>query len=227
MKPTYLSWSGGKDATLALDSLKNNPRYHIAGLLTTANDHYGRVSMHGLRMELVEEQAEKLGLPLEVVRLPKEVDYDIYEREMKRSMNKLSSEGIEAIAFGDIFLEDLKKYREQMLSACGLEGVYPLWEQDTRELSNYFINKGYRSKVIVINGTKLEDAYVGREYDASFLNDLPDGIDPCGENGEFHSFVYDGPLFSQAVTFKTGEVQVRHYGGEESNRAVFCDVIPG
>lgn len=227
MKPTYLSWSGGKDATLALDSLKNNPRYHIAGLLTTANDHYGRVSMHGLRMELVEEQAEKLGLPLEVVRLPKEVDYDIYEREMKRSMNKLSSEGIEAIAFGDIFLEDLKKYREQMLSACGLEGIYPLWEQDTRELSNYFINKGYRSKVIVINGTKLEDAYVGREYDASFLNDLPDGIDPCGENGEFHSFVYDGPLFSQAVTFKTGEVQVRHYGGEESNRAVFCDVIPG
>lgn len=227
MKPTYLSWSGGKDATLALDSLKNNPRYHIAGLLTTANDHYGRVSMHGLRMELVEEQAEKLGLPLEVVRLPKEVDYDIYEREMKRSMNKLSSEGIEAIAFGDIFLEDLKKYREQMLSACGLEGIYPLWGQDTRELSNYFINKGYRSKVIVINGTKLEDAYVGREYDASFLNDLPDGIDPCGENGEFHSFVYDGPLFSQAVTFKTGEVQVRHYGGEESNRAVFCDVIPG
>lgn len=226
MKPVYLSWSGGKDATLALDTLRQSSEYEVRGLLTTVNDHFQRVSMHGLRIELVEQQANALGLPIEMIRLPKEVDYEIYEQYMKSSMVKLRNSGIQGLVYGDIFLETLKQYREEMLTECGLEGIYPLWKQDTGKLAEKFISKRYRSIVISVNGTKLNDSFVGRNYDATFLNELPSGIDPCGENGEFHSFVTDGPVFNNPVAVKTGNIEERHYGGDRENRAYFCDLLP-
>ncbi len=226
MKPVYLSWSGGKDATLALDKLMQSSEYEVRGLLTTVNEHFQRVSMHGLRIEIVEQQADALGLPIEMIRLPKEVDYEIYEQHVKSSMTTLRESGIHGLAYGDIFLEDLKQYREKMLTECGLEGIYPMWQLDTGKLAEEFIRKGYRSIVISVNGTKLNSSFAGRNYDASFLNDLPSGTDPCGENGEFHSFVTDGPVFKYPVSVQTGSIEERHYGGDRENRAYFCDLLP-
>jgi len=217
---TLLSWSGGKDSALALAALTRSGEHEVAGLLTTVSAEHGRVSMHGVRIELVREQARLLGYPLVTVEMPAyrndagadpqacPIDLpsnNTYERAMLEAFARARAEGVEAIAFGDIFLEDLRAWREQLLARAGLRGLYPLWQRDTRELLDAFIAGRWRAVVVCTDDERLEPSWSGREIDASFAATIPPQHDPCGERGEYHSFVYDGPLFSRAVAFARGE----------------------
>ena len=230
---TLLSWSGGKDSTLALQALRAGD-HDVAGLLTTASAAYQRVSMHGVRTELVREQGRRLGLPVVTVEMPAYRNHaaadgaacpidlpgnNTYETAMLEAFERARRDGVEAIEFGDIFLEDLRDYRERLLARAGLRGVYPLWQRDTRELMRAFIGGGWRAIVVCTDGERLPSSWSGREIDARFLAELPPGVDPCGENGEYHSFVYDGPLFSSPVPFAKGDVV-------ERSPFAFCELIP-
>jgi uncharacterized protein (TIGR00290 family) len=221
---TLLSWSGGKDSALALDALRRGGEHDVAGLVTTLSAEHQRVSMHGVRIELVEEQARRLSLPLVSVEMPLYRNFaaddaqacpidlpgnNTYETEMLAAFARAREEGVEAIAFGDIFLEDLREYRERLLVRAGLRGVYPLWRRDTRELLDEFIEGGWRAIVVCTDGERLPPSWSGREIDARFAAELPPGVDPCGERGEYHSFVYDGPLFAAPVAFEKGDVVER------------------
>lgn len=226
MKDIYVSWSGGKDAALALEMLLNAPDYRVRGLQVTVNEHYGRVSMHGLAIELIERQAEALDMPLDKVWLPREVDYETYEYHTVKGYERLKAQGIQAVGSGDIFLRRMRDYRQKLLDQAGVEGVYPLWGKDTTTLSRDAIDRGYVTRVISLNGTRLDASFAGRLWDHRFIADLPDGVDPCGENGEFHSFVCDAPLFSRPVQVETGEVIERSYGDDPANRVWFCELRP-
>ncbi|HKG05312.1 MAG TPA: diphthine--ammonia ligase [Pedobacter sp.] len=197
------NWSGGKDSTLALHYALQNPHLAIKYLLTTVNDGFDRIAMHGVRFSLLMQQTESIGIPLYQVRLPEMPGMETYENAMRHHLTKLKTEGITHSIFGDIFLEDLKKYREEQLKEIGMEAIFPLWKQDTGELIKEFIGLGYQT-VVVCAQEGLEE-FCGRVIDESFLNDLPEGIDPCGENGEFHTFVFDGPIFRQPVAYQLGE----------------------
>jgi uncharacterized protein (TIGR00290 family) len=207
----YFNWSSGKDAALALFHLQKDEQFQIDKLLTSINSHHNRVSMHGLRREVLVKQAEAVGIPLDLVELPEQPSMEDYNQEMTRVVKKLQAEGYSDSAFGDIFLEDLRHYREEQLKPFGIECHFPLWKRDTKELIREFINRGFRAVIICLNAQLLDKSFLGREIDEDFLADLPANVDPCGENGEFHTFCFDGPIFSEPVKFTLGEQVFKEY----------------
>lgn len=215
-----MSWSGGKDSALALHALRKDTAFEVAGLLTTLTEDYQRISMHGIRRALLEQQARSLGLPLFLVMIPKDCSNEIYEQRMRETLDAARAAGVNGVAIGDIFLEDLKRYREEKLAGAGLQAVFPIWKRDTTELSRTFIALGFRAVLTCVDTQKLDASFAGRDYDAALLADLPPTVDPCGENGEFHSCVTAGPIFSKPLAFTKGDVVLR------DNRFCFCDLIP-
>ncbi len=214
-----LSWSGGKDCALTLHELLKSENYDIISLLTTITEDYDRISMHGVRKILLERQAESLGLPLEKVLLSKNSSNKEYDTKMFTVLKKYLRDGPFSVAFGDIFLEDVRKYREDKLSILEIKGIFPLWLKDTLEVANAFINLGFKAIITCVNTQFLDKKFVGRKFDKQFLSELPLNVDPCGENGEFHSFVYNGPIFKEKVTFSRGDIVLRE------NRFYYCDLI--
>ena len=213
------AWSGGKDSAMALYEVLKSRKYDVAALLTTVTQDYDRISMHGVRRVLLEQQAALLGLPLETVLISKCSSNEEYEAKMKEKLICYKQKGITSVVFGDIFLEDLKKYRENNLAKVDLKGVFPIWKRATHELAAAFIDLGFRAIITCVDSKFLDRSFTGRVFDKQFLSDLPSGVDPCGENGEFHSFVYDGPIFSSGITFEKGQVVLR------DNRFYYCDLI--
>ncbi|HUV52946.1 MAG TPA: diphthine--ammonia ligase [Dehalococcoidia bacterium] len=214
------TWSGGKDSAMALYELQREKRYEVAALLTTVTEDYDRISMHGVRHVLLQQQATSLGYPLEIVYLSKNSSNEEYEARLKEKLSQYKARGISFVVFGDIFLEDLRKYRENNLAQVGMKGVFPIWKRDTRELAHTFINLGFKAIITCVDSNALDKRFVGRAYDEQFLSELPASIDPCGENGEFHSFVYDGPIFHKRIKYRKGRVVLR------DNRFYFCDLVP-
>lgn len=212
------NWSGGKDSALCLHRVLQSGQYTVVRLLTTVNDHYQRISMHGVRTALLEAQAASVGIPLTQIRLPEMPDMPTYESIMGEALAGMKRAGIEACIFGDIFLEDLRRYREQKLAEIGMEAVFPLWQIPTDQLVGEFINLGFKAVVVCVDDRYLDQSFAGREIDETFLRDLPSQVDPCGENGEFHSFVYDGPLFKAPVVFELGDLVHRHYTRSQQDR---------
>ena len=219
MEKVLFAWSGGKDSAMALYEAQKSEKYDVAALLTTVTQDYDRISMHGVRRALLEEQAALLGIPLETVLISKHSSNEEYEAKMKEALVRYKKEDIVSVVFGDIFLEDLKKYREDNLAKIGLKGVFPIWKRDTRELAAAFIDLGFKAIITCVDSKSLDKSFAGRVFDKQFLSDLPNGIDPCGENGEFHSFVYDGPIFSRGIIFEKGQVVLR------DNRFYYCDLV--
>jgi uncharacterized protein (TIGR00290 family) len=214
------SWSGGKDSALALYKLQKTKNYQIAALLTTITRDYDRISMHGVRTILLEMQAESLGLPLEKVLITKDVTDEQYERKMQEVLEKYQAAGVCSVVFGDVFLEDVRKYREDNLSKIGMKAVFPIWKKNTAELAHKFIKSSFKAVITCIDSNFLDKMFIGRTFDGQFLSRLPSTVDPCGENGEFHSFVYDGPIFRQKIPHATGKVVLRE------NRFYYCDLLP-
>jgi uncharacterized protein (TIGR00290 family) len=205
----WFAWSSGKDCGYALHTLRQEATVDIVGLLTTINEKHDRVAMHAVRHELLEEQARAVGLPLVTVMLPSPCSNEIYEERMAASMETARARGITRIAFGDLFLEDIREYRERKLEGTGIEPIFPLWKRDTGLLAKEMIDSGMRARITCVDPKQLDPSFVGRDWDASFLADLPESVDPCGENGEFHSFLYEGPMFSHPIRIKSGEVVER------------------
>jgi uncharacterized protein (TIGR00290 family) len=214
------SWSSGKDSAIALHTLLQNPAYEVAGLLTTVTGDYDRISMHGVRRALLQRQAQSIGLTLVEVVITKNTTNADYERAMRETLGRQKEQGVTGIAIGDIFLEDLRRYREENLAKLDLQAVFPIWKRDTRELSRDFLRLGFRTVLTCVDTQVLDARFSGREYDEQLLCELPEGVDPCGENGEFHSFCYAGPIFRTPIAFRRGEVVLR------DNRFAFCDLIP-
>ena len=235
-------WSGGKDSALALNRLRQDDRYEIVSLLTTCNEHFQRVSMHGVRLELLDAQAEAIGLPLEKIFVSQRSSNDEYRQKMAACLAAHKARGVTACAFGDIFLEDLKRWRDENLAQVGMRGIYPIWKIDSRELIREFITLGFGTVICCVNDAYLGEDSVGRKIDADFIATLPPGVDVCGENGEFHSFAFAGPVFKQPVKFKVGEkvyrpVEITHPGDANSSYVCpsgprrtkgfwFCDLLP-
>lgn len=220
MKKVIFSWSGGKDSALALYEMVQAGEYDISALLTTVTKDYDRVSMHGVRTALLERQAEALGITLEKALMSKGATIEENESKIREVLERYFKGGVLLNAAGDIALEDVKKYKDDNLARIGMEGVYPLWKRGSDELARRFIGLGFKAVIVCVDSTLLDKGFIGREYDSSFLADLPAGVDPCGENGEFHSFVYDGPIFREKVAFSRGETVLR------DNRYYFCDLLP-
>jgi uncharacterized protein (TIGR00290 family) len=215
-----LSWSGGKDSALALHELQRAGGYEIVTLLTTISRDYDRICMHGVRRDLLEQQAKALGLPLETVFISKNASNDEYEFQMRQVLTRHLAAGVRSVAFGDIFLEELRAYRQQKLSTIGIKGLFPLWKRDTVELACTFMHLGFKAVITSADSNCLESGCVGRTFDKQFLSTLPAAVDPCGENGEFHSFAYDGPIFSRPVLHTVGEIVLRENG------FYYCDLTP-
>lgn len=244
MTKAVFNWSGGKDSSLCLYKVLQAGEFDVSQLLTTVNSHYQRISMHGVRVELLEQQAASLDIPLTKILLPEMPDMGEYDNAMSAVLQKLKADGVQAAIFGDIFLEDLRKYREEKLSLLDLKGVFPLWKISTSELAREFIELGFKAVTVCVNEKYLDQSFAGRVIDHEFLNDLPPGVDPCGEHGEFHSFVYDGPIFSKPIGVTKGEVVYRRYksprqdGSSQSYQSSsgdsdpyaygfwYCDLIP-
>jgi uncharacterized protein (TIGR00290 family) len=218
MKNVLLSWSSGKDSAWALHLLSQRKDVRIAGLLTTFNGAADRVAMHAVRRSLVVAQAERIGVPLWPVELPWPCSNAAYEEIMRKVTERAVAEGIEAVAFGDLFLEDVRAYRERQLEGTGLEPLFPVWKIPTRQLALDMIAAGVKAKLTCIDPSKLDRSFAGRDFDLELLEDLPEEIDPCGENGEFHTFVYEAPVFSTPIDVRMGEVV-------ERDGFVFADVI--
>ncbi|RMG51302.1 MAG: diphthine--ammonia ligase [Acidobacteria bacterium] len=214
-----LSWSGGKDSVMALYELLKVGSHEIVALLTTVTETVDRISMHGVRRSLLQRQAEALGFPLHIVSIPPRANNAIYEARMEEMLVNYQRRGIRQVAFGDIFLKDIRAYREGNLARVGLRAVFPLWKRETHQLARTFIKLGFRAIVTCIDPRALDPSFVGRLIDGEFLRELPSTVDPCGENGEFHSFVFDGPIFRQPVTFSLGEKV-------ERDAFWFCDLLP-
>jgi uncharacterized protein (TIGR00290 family) len=219
MKRILLSWSSGKDSAWTLHVLRQQAEYEIAGLLTTFNQEADRVAMHGVRRSLVEQQAAAAGLPLLSIPIPWPCSNEQYEELMTKACAKAVAEGIEAIAFGDLFLEDVRAYRVKQMAGTGLEPLFPLWGESTDRLAHEMVASGLKAILTCIDTRKLNADFAGRRFDANFLAGLPSGIDPCGENGEFHSFVYAGPMFNSEIDVLAGETVVR-------DQFAFADLIP-
>ncbi|MHC4228218.1 MAG: Dph6-related ATP pyrophosphatase [Planctomycetota bacterium] len=215
-----LSWSGGKDSALALHELRKNGDYEVAALLTTITRDYDRVCMHGVRTALLEQQAKSLDLVLEKIFISKNASNDEYEARMREVLEKYQADGVCAVVFGDVFLEELKQYRQEKLAQIGMDGLFPLWKRDTAELACAFIDLGFKAVVTCADSNLLDSALVGSTFDEQFLSMLPAGVDPCGENGEFHSFVSDGPIFQQQIPHTAGEIVLR------DNGFYYCDLLP-
>lgn len=224
-------WSGGKDSALALNRIQAGNQYEVTALLTTCNEHFQRVSMHGVRIELLDRQAEAIGLPLEKVFVSERSSNEEYQQKMSACLLAHKAQGVTACVFGDIFLEDLKLWREQNLALVGMRGIFPLWKIDSRELIREFIALGFGSVVCCVNDAYLDEDAVGRNIDHAFIDSLPAGVDPCGENGEFHSFAFAGPVFNQPVRFTVGEkvyrpLEVTHPSDSNSSDSDSSYVCP-
>jgi len=209
MKRVLLSWSSGKDSAWALHVLRRDPTIETCGLLTTLNAEFDRVAMHGVRHAVLEAQAAAAQLPLWIVRLPWPCSNEIYEMHMAEICRRAVNEGIQAVAFGDLFLEDVRAYRERQLAPTGLEPLFPLWQIPTDTLARDMIAGGLRARISCIDTKQLAANFAGREFDADLLRDLPPGADPCGERGEFHTCAYAGPMFSAPLPLTTGEIVTR------------------
>ena len=221
MKPkTLLSWSSGKDSAWSLHVLREEGKVDVVGLLTTINEAHDRVAMHAVRSELLRRQAESAGLELFVISLPWPCTNDEYETRMSNALALAKGRGIEHVAFGDLFLEDVRRYREERLRGSGISPLFPLWGIPTAELARTMLAGGLRARLTCVDPKKLAPAFAGRDFDSSLLADLPPSVDPCGENGEFHSFAYEGPMFRRSIAIRTGEVV-------ERDGFVFADVLPG
>jgi uncharacterized protein (TIGR00290 family) len=216
--PFALSWSGGKDSALTLWALRRQGREPEA-LITTVTEGYERISMHGVRRELLARQAGALGIPLVEVVIPPGCVNEVYEARMAEAFGSAPLAGVAAVAFGDLFLEEVRTYREQRLAAGGKRGLFPLWARDTRELSREFIAAGFEAIVVCLDPGAVDPSFAGRSYDEQLLAELPAGVDPCGENGEFHTFAWDGPMFARPVRVEPGEVV-------ERDGFVFADLVP-
>jgi uncharacterized protein (TIGR00290 family) len=235
-------WSGGKDSALALNRILREGRYEVVSLLTTCNEHFQRVSMHGVRLELLERQAAAIGLPLEKIFVSQRSSNEEYQQKMSACLSAYKARGVTGCAFGDIFLEDLKRWREENLAGIGMRGVFPIWKEDSRELIREFIALGFGTVICCVNDAWLDETAVGRNIDEEFIRSLPANVDPCGENGEFHSFAFAGPVFKEPVKFKVGEkvyrpVEVTHptdsgstyvcpSGPTATKGFWFCDLLP-
>jgi uncharacterized protein (TIGR00290 family) len=206
MKRILLSWSSGKDCAWALHLLRQQPDIEIVGLLTTINAEFNRVAMHGTQRAILEAQASAADLPLWDVPLPWPCSNEVYEQRMAEACQRAIDDDIQAIAFGDLFLRDVRTYREQQLGSTGIEPLFPLWDIPTRELARAMIAGGLRAKLVCVDSRQLDPSFAGREFDTELLHDLPSTVDPCGERGEFHSCVYDGPMFSHPVELEPGEI---------------------
>jgi len=215
--PVLFCWSGGKDSAMALNVLRRQKELRVAALLTTVTEGYERVSMHGVRRSLLLRQAHAIGLPVQEVRIPPQCVNPVYEARMREALLSQKENGVRYVAFGDIFLQDLREYRERNLSLVEMSAIFPIWKRDTQELAQEFCAMGFRAVAVCIDSTKLSREFAGRELDESFFSDLPAGVDPCGENGEFHTFVYDGPIFSDAMAVERGQVV-------ERDGFYFCDL---
>jgi uncharacterized protein (TIGR00290 family) len=211
------NWSGGKDSSLCLYKVLKAGEYEIAYLLTSLSEKYDRVSQHGVRATLLKKQVESIGLPLHKLILPEWPTMESYNAMMKKTLDEFKEQNIAVSIFGDIYLEDLREYREARLSEAGFRGIFPLWKIPTDELAKEFIDLGFKAITVCVDEKKLDKSFAGREFNKSFLNDLPRNVDPCGENGEFHTFVYEGPIFAQAISFVKGEIVYRNYVQQERN----------
>jgi uncharacterized protein (TIGR00290 family) len=220
LKRALVSWSGGKDCAWALERLRGSD-VEIVALLTTINERFNRVAMHGVRRELVEEQARSIGVPLWIAPLPWPCSNERYEEVMGAMCRRAADTGIDSVVFGDLFLADVRAYRERMLAGTGLEPLFPLWQAPTAALACDMLARGLRARIACIDRRVLDRSFAGREYDANFLADLPSVADPCGENGEFHSFVYDGPMFHHAIAVEQGEF---HEDGDFTFADLLCPV---
>ena len=235
-------WSGGKDSALALQEIRRRSDCEVVALLTTCNEHFQRISMHGVRVELLEEQARAIGLPLEKVFVSQRSSNEEYQQKMAACLLVHKERGVTSAVFGDIFLEDLRRWREENLAKVGLRGIFPLWKRDSRELIAEFMALGFGSKICCVNDAYLDQSFVGRNIDREFIESLPVDVDPCGENGEFHSFAFAGPIFKAPLRIKTGEIVYRpveqtHPGtatspvcplpsARQTKGFWFCDILP-
>ena len=213
-----MSWSSGKDCAWAFYKLQQNPEIDIDGLFSTVNSEFNRVAMHAVRVELLQQQAKCIGLPLEIIEIPYPCSNELYEEIMARFVETSKKANIENIAFGDLYLEDVRNYREEKLNGTGITPIFPIWGIPTNQLSKEMIGSGLRAVITCVDPKQIPKEFIGREYNESFLNDLPEGVDPCGENGEFHSFVFDGPMFNKHMEISLGNVVHR-------DGFVFIDVV--
>jgi uncharacterized protein (TIGR00290 family) len=218
VKKVLLSWSSGKDSARTLQILRQDPDVEVVGLLSTINQHFNRVAMHGTRVELLRVQAEATGLPLWEIPLPWPCSNEEYERAMSGACQRALEEEISAIAFGDLFLEDIRRYREERLRGTGIEPLFPLWLKNTRQLLQEMLNEGLKARIVCVDPSKLAADFAGKDL-GEVWQELPAGVDPCGENGEFHTFVYDGPMFSRPISIESGETVTR-------DGFVYADVVP-
>jgi uncharacterized protein (TIGR00290 family) len=216
--PLVFSWSAGKDSAFGLWTLLRDPGFEVRALLTTLTETYDRVSMSGVREALLDRQAGAMGLPVVKVWIPPACSNEVYEDRMASAFAAAEFQGIDHVAFADLFLEDIRAYREGRLAQVGKRGVFPLWGRDTALLAREMIANGFRAIVVCVDPRALDRSFAGRAFDESFLAELPEGVDPCGENGEFHTFVHDGPLF-RAIPCRPGEIVTR-------DGFVYCDVVP-
>jgi uncharacterized protein (TIGR00290 family) len=215
----WMSWSTGKDSTYALHVARKEAGVDVVALLTTVTVDHDRVSMHAVRRELLEQQAERLGLPLEIVDIPTPCSNAEYERRISATLAEGRAAGVDRIVFGDLYLEDIRAYREDRLDGTGITPMFPLWQRDTRALATEMLEAGIRARVTCIDPRQLDRAFAGREFDRAFLDDLPLAVDPCGERGEFHTFAFDGPGFRAPIEVAGGEVV-------ERDGFVFADLLP-
>jgi uncharacterized protein (TIGR00290 family) len=219
MTKCLVSWSSGKDSAWMVHVLRQQPDIELAGMLTTVNEVHQRVAMHAVRVELLQAQAEALGLPLWQIPIPSPCPNEVYERAMASAVERAVAEGFTHVAFGDLFLEDIRRYREERLAGTGLTPIFPLFGADTTALARTMVAGGLRARLTCVNPKVLDPRFAGREFDAALLDDLPASIDPCGERGEFHSFAYAGPMFARPIPIESGEVV-------ERDGFVFADVLP-
>jgi uncharacterized protein (TIGR00290 family) len=215
----WLAWSSGKDSAWALHAIRQSGEIEVVALLTTMNCTHERVAMHAVREVLVEMQAAAAGLPLVKVGIPSPCTNEVYERAMAEAMSRARNEGVHHVVFGDLFLEDIRAYREKHLAACGMTPVFPVWGKDTRSLAEEMLAGGLSAYLTCVDPRKLDRAFAGRRFDAQLLSELPSGVDPCGENGEFHTFANAGPMFSRALAVSVGEIV-------EREGFVFADLLP-
>ncbi|TGE22542.1 diphthine--ammonia ligase [Hymenobacter aquaticus] len=224
-----MNWSGGKDSALALYHALRDPRYAVRHLLTSVSQPYQRVSMHGVRVALLEAQAQQIGLPLTKLELPEAPDMTQYEELMRATLAPLQAQGLHHAIFGDIFLEDLRAYREQQLARVQMQAVFPLWQRSSADILREYLALGFRAVVVCVNEAHLDQSFCGRLLDEDFLRDLPPGVDPCGENGEYHSFVFEAPYFRQPIAFTRGEIVRRTYPAPDGAAPAgfwYCDLLP-
>ena len=220
-EPIILSWSGGKDSSLALDALRADPSVEVVVLLTTVTTDYDRISIHGVRRTLLDAQVAAIGLPMYEVSIGAQSSNEAYDAGVERALANLglAQPGVRRIAYGDLFLEDVRRYREERLERLGYKGMFPLWGRRTDVLAREFVDRGFRARLVCVDTTQLDGSFAGREFDHGMLDALPPSVDPCGERGEFHTFVSDGPVFSTPVQYDVGDVVLR------DGRFSYCDLL--